>query len=93
MAKLWDFQCVECDHRFEFLFVRQDEECMVLDCPNCSSVAARCIGSAAPPITIVRGNSDFAVREKERLTKRSHDHWRTKGRDEAIARARAKGLV
>jgi hypothetical protein len=39
--------------------------------------------------TIARGNGDFADRERIRLEKRSDDHWRRKGRDEAIDRERA----
>lgn len=42
--------------------------------------------------TIVRGNSDFAQRERERLTRRSNDHWRTKGQADAVERVVAKGL-
>lgn len=40
--------------------------------------------------TIVRGNSDYAPRQRERLTKREHDHWKRQGRDEAVDRARAR---
>jgi hypothetical protein len=48
---------------------------------------------SAPAIhTSVRGNSDFAQREKARLKKRSTDHWDKVGRVEAIERAEAKGL-
>jgi len=39
--------------------------------------------------TIVKGNSDFNERERERLEKRQDDHWRRQGRDEAIDRERA----
>ncbi len=48
--------------------------------------------SAPAVVTIVRGNHDFSKREKERLKKRSNDHWNRVGRDEAIQRAEAKGL-
>lgn len=43
------------------------------------------ISMATPPQTIVRGNGDFSDRERERLTKRSNEHWRTKGLEEARA--------
>lgn len=43
------------------------------------------ISMSTPPQTIVRGNGDFSDRERERLTKRSNDHWRTKGLEEARA--------
>jgi hypothetical protein len=39
--------------------------------------------------TIARGNGDFADRERARLERRSEDHWRRQGRDEAIDRERA----
>lgn len=39
--------------------------------------------------TISKQNSDFNERERERLEKRSDDHWRRQGRDEAIDRERA----
>jgi len=38
--------------------------------------------------TIVKGNSDFNERERERLEKRQDDHWKRQGRDEAIDRER-----
>ncbi len=49
---------------------------------------------AAPLVkTIVRGNADYAQRERERLTRRSHEHHITKGKEEAIYRERkAHGL-
>lgn len=39
--------------------------------------------------TIVKGSSDFNERERTRLEKRSDDHWKRQGRDEAIDRERA----
>lgn len=39
--------------------------------------------------TIVKGSHDFNERERARLEKRSDDHWRRQGRDEAIERERA----
>lgn len=39
--------------------------------------------------TIVKGSSDFSERERARLEKRSDDHWKRQGRDEAIDRERA----
>lgn len=39
--------------------------------------------------TIVKGNSDYNERERERLEKRSDEHWKRQGRDEAIDRERA----
>lgn len=38
---------------------------------------------------INKNNSDFNERERERLEKRSNDHWIRQGRDEAIDRERA----
>ncbi len=39
--------------------------------------------------TITKGNHDFNDRERERLEKRSDDHWKREGRHEAIERERA----
>lgn len=39
--------------------------------------------------TIVKNNSDFNERERERLEKRQDAHWKRQGRDEAIDRERA----
>lgn len=39
---------------------------------------------AAPRVkTIVRGNADYAERERARLTQRSNEHWNRQGKDEA----------
>jgi hypothetical protein len=65
------------------------------DSPN---VVAACRGVLVPREmttfggymkTIARGNGDFADRERARLERRSEDHWRRQGRDEAIDRERA----
>jgi len=39
--------------------------------------------------TINKNNADFAERQRERLEKRSWEHWQKKGRDEAVDRQRA----
>lgn len=39
--------------------------------------------------TISKQNGDFNERERERLEKRADDHWKRRGRDEAIDRERA----
>ena len=44
--------------------------------------------SAVRMNTIVRGNHDYSERERERLTKRSNEHFQTKGKDEARDRER-----
>lgn len=53
----------------------------------CGGLADRVVSSPSLR-TIVRGNHDFAVREKARLDKRSDDHWKKQGQDEGIDRAR-----
>lgn len=51
-----------------------------------------CGADAKPVFTPVRvsvlnpRNSDYPARERERLEKRSNDHWEREGKDEAIAR-------
>lgn len=52
-------------------------------------LTSREINGIPPPITIVKGNSDYNERERERLEKRQDDHWRRQGRDEAVDRERA----
>lgn len=49
--------------------------------------------SAPHLVTIRRGNHDFPQRERERLKKRSQEHWDKVGRQEAIEKAEAKGNV
>lgn len=58
-------------------------------CPICGSTNTHPTdGTRTAPVTIVRGNSDFAERQSERLYKRSNEHYKREGRDEAIERQR-----
>lgn len=58
-------------------------------CPICGSHNTHPTdGTRTAPVTIVRGNSDFAERQSERLYKRSNEHYKREGRDEAIERQR-----
>jgi hypothetical protein len=57
--------------------------------PCTFEMTPREINGIPPPITIVKGNSDYNERERERLEKRQDDHWRRQGRDEAVDRERA----
>lgn len=56
----------------------------------CAHLAPRTHGVASQPVTIVRGNSDFAERQHARLYDRSTAHFKKEGREEAIERQRAQ---
>jgi hypothetical protein len=46
--------------------------------------------SAVMGHTMVRGNSDYNERHRERLEKRSSEHFKKEGRDEAMERQRSQ---
>lgn len=73
-------ECLVCDDCHKAMPL---QEAIVLQRPQ--YFAYPVISMATPPQTIVRGNGDFSDRERERLTKRSNEHWRTKGLEEARA--------
>lgn len=87
MYKYVDFRC-GCGHKFEQMIKSTEERPESWPCPSCDKEAPRVLG--APFVaTIRRGNHDFVERERERLTKRSQEHAKTKGREEAVERERA----
>lgn len=100
-----DHRCRDCDYLWEVTTatreeheVNEDGEAVFFVCPNCdSSCTFVTWGTATAPVTIVRGNHDFSERQNERLYKRSSEHYRKEGRDEAIELQRAQfkrdGLV
>ena len=83
--KLHDFDCPT-HGSFEHLFFHI-EPTQTQSCPTCQALSPRRC-SAGGVQTIVMGNSDFNDRQKNRLEKRSNDHWKRKGRNEAGERAR-----
>ena len=90
MTMMREFFCVDCEHVFEYLF-HNEEVTDSRECPVCGGHAPiRCTSSGIQ--TVVMGNADFGARQRERLIKRSDDHWNRKGRDEARQRLREKDL-
>jgi hypothetical protein len=94
-----DHRCTnpKCGVTFELMLDNEAEHDLPWVCSECGSLAPRTLGVLAPPVTIVRGNSDFGPRQRERLYDRSTAHFKKEGRDEAIERQRAQfkreGLV
>lgn len=56
-------------------------------CPECGHLMYLEMGYGYAKL-IVRGNHDYSQRERERLTRRSDEHFKREGRDEAIERQR-----
>lgn len=84
-----DHQCLDCKHQWELTLSTREAHAEKHMCPQCESDATiDTDGCATAPVTIVRGNSDFGPRQHERLYKRSSEHYRKEGRDEAVERDR-----
>ena len=83
-----DHMCLECGLTFELNLASRSEHDLPWKCPDCNGEAPETLNMIAAPVTIVRGNSDFADRQNERLYKRSSEHFKREGRDEAISRQR-----
>lgn len=79
-----------CGVRFDLSLASQAEHDLPWKCPDCDALAPVSLMVNAMPVTIVRGNSDFSERQNERLYKRSSEHFRKHGREEAIERQRAQ---
>lgn len=81
-----DYECDKCGKRLEFLSLTADDQ------PERCACGGRyaTVLSAPHVITIVRGNSDYAPRERERLEKRSTAHWHRQGKAEAMDRIKTK---
>lgn len=99
--KYIDMRCPSCDSRHERLVNKHEPEpelcdAKLLDGRVCAGTLEPTI-SAPTLVTIVRGNSDFSERQSARLAKRSDEHFKKEGRDEAIERQRMQfkreGLV
>lgn len=88
MAKVREYRCCNCSNVQEQINWSAEEP-EVVQCERCGAAATRCPSTVLGK-TIVRGNSDYAERERARLTKRSNDHFRRQGKDEAIERERAQ---
>lgn len=84
--KVHDFECPNCGTRRNDVLTRDGED---EQCDECGVVMVKVIGTNADPVTIVRGNADFAQRERARLQKRADEHWNKKGKDDAVDRERA----
>jgi putative FmdB family regulatory protein len=86
--KIYDYQCSNqaCRHTEEALVENEDES---RTCPSCESDMHR-VYSSPLPVTIVKGNADFNERQRERLEKRSAEHYKKVGVHEAIARTEAQ---
>lgn len=97
--KIRDFECPECGNQEEHTVKEEDgvitdppDGPVCLETTDqhgtgegvpCNTLMIPVITMAAAPVTIRKGNSDYAERERARLVKRSRDHFATKGRDEA----------
>ena len=97
--KVFDYECPRCGAREERTVngdgpqVCQAEVQDDIDTKRlllCNAVMTRLVGAGAPPITIVKGNSDYKDRERERLETRATDHWNKHGKAEALERVRTK---
>ena len=87
------YRCLD-GHEFEYLHMGPRETCpQFIPCEGsevaCGRLAEK---SVSTPFlkTIVRGNHDFAEREKSRLTAQSQEHWKREGRHEAVDRIRMR---
>lgn len=86
------YYCESCDPEqqqpFDFLSHPSIEASPPV-CPVCgeTETVKQKIGNTNMKV-IVRGNSDYAERERARLTKRSNEHFQKKGREEGIERQR-----
>ena len=100
--KYYDFECPSCGNIEERMVTSLEEEQVCLEEVSdeegtgellagggrqCGHVMQH-LPSKVRMNTIVRGNHDYAERERERLTKRSNEHFQTKGKDEARDRER-----
>lgn len=104
MWKVYDYECTKCGH-YEERTVKSDEadaqkctnenyncghSCVCTSCPNqCDGDMTRLM-CAPLPAPINQANSDFSDRQRDRLEKRSTEHFKREGRDEAIERQRAQ---
>lgn len=79
-----DYICQDCHHVWEYLHHPNEIDDPSPGCPECKSVDfVQRTGIKADPVTIRKGNHDFAERQRERLTKRSDEHYKRKGGREA----------
>lgn len=101
-----DHRCLTCNSVWEVSLPTEADHDTPQLCESCaawnlvtvhSSAETRCVYNtertyfySAQPVTIVRGNSDFSERQGHRLHKRSSEHFKKEGRDEAIERQRAQ---
>lgn len=104
-------RCNDCWHIFEVTLPSESDHDTKQQCPACAKDMEKNFGptlygqswntertyETGAIETIVRGNSDYSERQGERLAKRSRDHFRREGHEEAIERQRAQfkreGLV
>ena len=86
--RMLEFICPACLSRFEYLADASEVELQLKTCV-CGGEGERAISSPRLK-TIVRGNHDYAAREKVRLDRRADDHWQKQGKAEGIDRARAQ---
>jgi len=90
MPFLQDYECPK-GHRFEHMADNRESAPVQLSCEVCLRIreepdgsiawvhfARPVISGRAAPVTIVKGNGDFAVREGERLHKRAAAHNQTR---------------
>lgn len=93
-----DFVCRNCGAREE-RFVETNDDGSVIEQQLCK--IDECVEQGAVMLqqeigvglgyvqSVNRNNSDFNERQRERLEKRSAEHWEKKGKHEAIARQEA----
>lgn len=81
MPFLLDYECSE-GHRFEHMADNRESAPSWMPCRECyprlNRVARPVVSGRAAPVTIVKGNGDFAERERDRLHKRAVAHNQTR---------------
>lgn len=87
MTAVRNYICQDCDYEWEYLHHPNVDDDPSTVCPDCLSPNfEQKVGLKSDPVTIVQGNHDFVHRQRARLTKRSTEHYKRSGRDEAIQR-------
>ena len=90
MTMLRDYKCDECKDKFAFLSHPSVTSDPAVCACGSTAVTAQ-VGILSDPGVIRKGNHDFAARQRERLTKRSTEHFQHGGgHEEAIERQRAQ---
>jgi hypothetical protein len=84
MTATRNYICQDCQNVWEYLHHPNMTDDPSPGCTACGSTNfAHRVGLKSDPVTIVKGNHDFADRQRDRLTERSNEHYKRKGGREA----------